>query len=83
MMFLWRELHNDVLPKQGLWHQSHTDGRLHFWDLVNKWEVAKGLERCKGEINFLEVFEATEVLVSFERFLKSKLRILGESEITL
>jgi len=46
-------------------------------------EVAKSLERCKGEINFLEAFEATKVLVGFKKFLKSKFIILGESEITL
>ena len=83
MMFLWRELHNEVLPKQGLWHQSHPDWRLNFSDSDNKLEVAKSLERCKGEINFLEVFEATKVLASFKKILKSKFIILRESEITL
>jgi len=32
MMFLWRELHDEVLPKQGLWHQSYRDWRLSLWD---------------------------------------------------
>jgi len=43
-------------------------------------EVAKSLERCKGEINFLKVFEVTKVLASVKKFRKSKFIILGESE---
>jgi len=34
-------LHNEVLRKHGLWHQSHTDWHLSFRDLVNKLEVTK------------------------------------------
>jgi len=51
------------------------------WDLVNK--VEKSLKRCKGEINFLEVFEATTVLAFFKKCLKSRFIIFGKSEITL
>jgi len=32
-MMLWLELHQEALPKQGLWHHSHTDWRSNFWDI--------------------------------------------------
>jgi len=47
-------------------------------------KVAKKSEkiRCKGGVNFMEVFEATTVLACFEK-LKSRFKVIGIFTITL
>jgi len=68
-------LHREILPKQGLWHRSHTEWRRSSEIQPNKLEVAKCLKMCIGGMTFVDVLEAATILACSEKFLKSRFMV--------